>query len=205
MKKTFFPLSLIVASVLVWSCNNDSSTATTETTDSSTHTTDNTANMDTTNNMSTPSTMSSGPVDPMDTTFVSKAATGGMEEVMMANVAMQNASSQRVKDFATMMIQDHSKANNELKSIASAKSITVPADLTPEQQKDMDMIKKKTGKDFDKAYMDMMLKDHKKDVGEFEKASTNLKDADLKGFATKTLPVLKTHLDSAQAISKMKM
>ena len=101
-----------------------------------------------------------------------------------------------------MMATDHTNANNELKAMATSNSIAVPTALKTDQQMHVDMLKKKSGKDFDKAYMDMMLDDHKSDVGEFKKASTGLSDASYKAFAIKTLPVLQKHLDSAQAIHK---
>ncbi|MBD0278542.1 MAG: DUF4142 domain-containing protein [Flavisolibacter sp.] len=141
----------------------------------------------------------------MDRDFVMKAASGGMMEVEAANLAMQNASSERVKGFASMMIRDHSQANNELKTLASRRNVTLPTSPMPEEQKHLDMLKGKTGKAFDQAYMSMMVRDHQKDVGEFEKASKMCKDQECLGFASKTLPVLKTHLDSARAISKSKM
>jgi putative membrane protein len=99
-----------------------------------------------------------------------------------------------------MLVTDHSKANDELKSIASSKSVTVPAAMMPAHQKHVDMLKAKSGADFDKAYMNMMLDDHKKDIADFKKASSNGTDSDIKNFAAKTLPVLQKHLDSAQAI-----
>ncbi|MEO8770078.1 MAG: DUF4142 domain-containing protein [Ferruginibacter sp.] len=134
--------------------------------------------------------------------FVHEAGTGGMMEVELGNYAALHAQSQRVKDFGTMMATDHTAANNELKSMAMSNSIEVPAALKADQQMHVDMLKKKSGKDFDKAYMDMMVNDHKTDISEFKKASGNLSDASYKAFAMKTLPVLEKHLDSAQAIHK---
>jgi putative membrane protein len=131
-----------------------------------------------------------------------EAAQGGMMEVQLGSYAQQNALSERVKAFGAMMVRDHSKANDELKSIATTKSITLPADMSnSKDKKEMDELMKKTGKDFDKAYMKMMVDDHKKDVKAFEDASKDVKDTELKNFASSTLPVLKVHLDSAKAIA----
>src|SRR5688572_5841356 len=131
-----------------------------------------------------------------DSKFAVEAASGGMMEVQLGELAQQKARSQRVKDFGAMMVRDHSKANEELKSLAGMKNVTLP----PAPGEDhMDHIKKlteKTGAEFDKDYMKMMVDDHQEDVDNFEKASNNCKDADLKAFATKTLPVLRAHLDS---------
>ena len=142
------------------------------------------------------------PVDQESSDFAVKAASGGAMEVELGNTAQQKASNQRVKDFGSMMVRDHSKANDELKTLASNKNIVLPATLGEEHQKHVDELGKKSGADFDKDYIDMMVKDHQEDINMFEKAANSLKDADLKSFATNTLPVLKTHLDSAKAVQE---
>ncbi len=140
------------------------------------------------------------PVDNESSDFAVKAADAGMTEVKLGELAQQNASSQRVKDFGSMMVRDHSKANDELKSLASTKSITLPDSVSDEHRRHMDDLMKKKGREFDKDYIDMMVNGHQDVADMFEKASNNLKDPDLKGFATNTLPVIKAHLDSAKAI-----
>jgi len=107
-----------------------------------------------------------------------------------------------VKDFGNMLVKDHTAANNELKSMAMSNSIDVGTSMMPDHKSDMDKLMNKQGADFDKAYMDMMVKDHKKDINEFKKASTSLNNDSYKAFAAKTLPVLQKHLDSAMAIQK---
>ena len=135
-----------------------------------------------------------------DTKFAVNAADGGMLEVQLGKLAQTNGSAQVVKDFGKQMVDDHSKANEELIATAKSKNITLPTTLSEDKQKMYDDLAKKKGHDFDKAYMDMMVDDHKKDVSKFEDATKNLKDADLKAFAVKTLPVLKTHLDAINKI-----
>ncbi|KAA2238665.1 DUF4142 domain-containing protein [Chitinophaga agrisoli] len=142
------------------------------------------------------------PVDNESSDFAVKAADAGMTEVKLGELAQQNASSQRVKDFGSMMVRDHSKANDELKGIASNKSITLPDSVSAEHMRHMDDLSKKKGKDFDKDYIDMMVDGHQDVADMFDKASNNLKDPDLKGFATNTLPVIRAHLDSAKAIQE---
>lgn len=132
--------------------------------------------------------------------FAMKAAKGGIMEVELGKMAQQKASNSRVKNFGTMMVDDHSKANDELKQIASSKGIQIPSTLDDEAQKEMDELNKKSGAEFDKAYMKLMVDDHQKDVDEFKEASEKLQDTTLKGFAYRTLPVLQKHLDSAKAI-----
>ena len=140
------------------------------------------------------------PVSEDDSKFAVEAGSGGMMEVQLGELAQQKASSQQVKDFGKMMVRDHSKANDELKSIAGAKNITLPPAPGEDHMDHIKNLTEKTGKEFDKDYMKMMVDDHQDDVDAFEKLSNNAKDSDLKAFATKTLPVLRMHLDSAKAI-----
>ena len=149
-------------------------------------------------------TMSSTPVSQEDADWAVEAANGGMTEVELGKLAQQKATSERVKNFGAMMVSDHGKAGDQLKAIAARKNITLPANLSDKSQKDLDNLNKKSGRDFDKAYIDMMIDDHKKDVDKFDKASKNLKDPDLKNFATQTLPVIQMHLDSIKAIGGKK-
>lgn len=144
------------------------------------------------------------PVDEKDADFAVEAANGSMMEVEMGKVAQTKATNPRVKNFAEMLVNDHTKAGENLKSIAASKNITLPMTMGEDAQKKMADLNKKNGKDFDKAYMDMMLDDHKADVDKFKDAANDCKDADLKNFAMQTLPTLQMHLDSAKAITNKK-
>jgi putative membrane protein len=151
------------------------------------------------NNSITSGTMNSNvQLDAASIDFVSKAASGSMMEVELGNLAGQKASSQRVKNFGAMMVTDHSAAANELKALFGA---NVPAAMLPEHQQHVTMMNSKSGSAFDKAYMNMMVEDHKKDIAEFKKATEALPNDMVKAFANKTLPVLQKHLDSAKAIA----
>jgi putative membrane protein len=139
-----------------------------------------------------------------DRDFVMTAAHDGMMEVEMGRMAVERASSDDVKQFGQRMIDDHSKANEELMRIATSKGLTVPAQMDAKHQADMDKTKadmgKMTGADFDRHYISMMVKDHEKAVRLFEEQANNGKDADLKSFASTTLPTLQTHLQMARDI-----
>ena len=133
-----------------------------------------------------------------DKKFVEEAAEGGILEVELGNYAASHASNDQVKQFGQRMATDHSKANDELKSLASSKGVDVPAALDKKHQKEVDKYRKMDAGKFDKEYMEHMVKDHKQDVEEFEKEAKHSKDADLKAFAEKTLPTLQDHLRLAQ-------
>ncbi len=208
MKKILISSCIILSAIVFNACNNGNnnkdsvdsakdansqkmdSSSTNSTTDSSSSTT------------ATTTPASTTPVDKDDADFAVNAANGGMEEVQMGQLASQNAMNQRVKDFGAMMVKDHSDANNKLKSLAASKNVTLPATISNDAQKDYDKLSKKTGKDFDKAYIDMMVDDHKKDIKDFQKEAQNGKDPDIKNFASTTLPTLQMHLDSIEAIKK---
>lgn len=134
--------------------------------------------------------------------FAVKAANGGMMEVQLGEYASKNATDKSVKDFGAMLAKDHSKANDELKSLATSKNIALPATVGQDMTDNMNDLMKKKGKDFDKDYMNTMVKDHKDDIDMFQKAADNSKDSEIKAFASKTLPTLQRHLNDAEAIVK---
>lgn len=155
-----------------------------------------------TTNMNDTTARTAMPVNDDVADFAVKAANGGMMEVQLGKMAEEKATAKNVKDFGAMMVKDHSKANEELKKLAAAKNITLPATVGDDMQKHIDDLAKKSGKDFDKDYIDMMVSDHKDDIDLFEKAIKNSKDSSFKAFATKTLPTLHKHLGAAEAIVK---
>jgi putative membrane protein len=140
-----------------------------------------------------------------DGTFVHDAALGGMTEVSLGKLATSNGDSQGVKEFGQKMVDDHTKANDELAGIASGKGMVPPAALDKSHQKMVDKFGAMKGDSFDKAYWKQMLGDHKKTIALFQKESKSGKDADIKAFATKTLPTLQMHLQMVQDAMNGKM
>jgi putative membrane protein len=127
-------------------------------------------------------------------TFVEKAAQGGMTEVQASKLALQKSKNEDVKSFANHMVTDHSQANNELKTLASKKSLSVPTDLDAHHKAAIAKLSSKTGAEFDRAYAEQMSKDHDKTVALFKSASTaSGVDPDLQAFAQKTVPTLEKH------------
>ncbi len=136
-----------------------------------------------------------------DREFIMKAAQGGQMEVMMAEMAVSKATNAEVKQFAQRLLDDHSKANEELKTLASNKGLTLPAENASKTQKmKMDM-EKQAGANFDRDYMKDMVKDHQKDIAMFEREARDGKDSEVKAWAEKTLPTLREHLQMARDIA----
>lgn len=135
----------------------------------------------------------------MDKEFVTKAAQSGKAEVMLGNLAESRASSQMVKDYGKMMVMDHQKANDELATLAARRRyMTVATELPADMQKDYERISAKTGVEFDKAFMEQMVKDHEKVVKFFRKEAENGNDPEMKSWAAKMLPALEQHLQHAK-------
>jgi putative membrane protein len=139
-----------------------------------------------------------------DSIFAIEAAKGGMAEVMLGETAQKMATDPKVKEFGKMMVDDHTKANNELKAIAGGKNIMLPEGPGEDKQKEASQVTSKSGKEFDKAYVAQMVKDHEKTVKLFEDGQKNVQDTELKAFINKTLPVLKGHLEHVKGLDKMK-
>jgi putative membrane protein len=135
-----------------------------------------------------------------DTAFAMKAAQGGVAEVQMGKMAVEKASSPDVKAFGQQMVDDHTKANDDLKSLAEKKGMTLLTDMNAHQQGSYSKLRRLSGDAFDRAYVKDMVKDHEEDVKEFQKEAKNGTDEDIKGFAARTLPVLQRHLDKIKSI-----
>ena len=136
-----------------------------------------------------------------DADFAVEAADGGLYEVQLGTLALTKSTSPQLKQFAQMMVDDHTKANNELKTLAQQKGIALPDVMSEKcQKKYYDLDKKDKGEDFDKDYIDQMVKDHKDDIDKFEKEADKGNDGDIKAFAAGKLATLRHHLEEAQRI-----
>jgi putative membrane protein len=135
-----------------------------------------------------------------DADFVVDAANDGMYEVQVAALAKTNASSAKVKELAEHMMQDHSKANEELKMIASKKNITLPTKLSDKRQKDFDDLTKLKGAEFDKKYAKGMVSDHKDAIDLFKKEADKGMDGELKAWAAGKIATLQHHLTMSEEV-----
>ncbi len=137
-----------------------------------------------------------------DVAFAIKAAQGGMAEVQLGKLAAEKAESPDVKSFGQLMVDDHSKANDQLKEVAEKENMTLPTTIDAKDQALYSKLQTMSGADFDKYYMKHMVQDHEKDVKEFKKEAGNGNNQQIKTFAANTLPVLEGHLSRAKGIEK---
>ena len=139
-----------------------------------------------------------GQLSEKDYKWVKDAAQGGMSEVKLGELAQQKGTDASVKSFGERMVTDHTKANTELQGILTRKGASLPTEQARHDRSTFEHLEKQTCAEFDKAYAEHMVKDHQKDIKEFQKAAQDLNDPDLKAFAQKTLPTLQEHQRLAQ-------
>ncbi len=140
-----------------------------------------------------------------DLAFMNEAAPGGMAEVELGRMAASQAMSKDVKAFGQKMVEDHSKANQELMQVAQQKKVMLPPDVMPKHKETMAKLSRLKGAEFDREYVKAMVEDHEEDVTAFDATAKNGVDADVKAFAAKTLPTLRMHLEMIRGIQgKMK-
>ena len=198
MKKITLNLMLIGTMLIGLSACNSNTTANDDSVDTAKK-----MNEAMTDNNSTTSNPSQVTED--DTKFAVMAADAGMAEVELGKLALSKSSNADVKQYAQMMVDDHTAANNKLMAISSSKQITLPASISDKHKKHVEDMSKMSGKDFDKHYISMMVDDHGEVVDAFKKENENTKDTDLKNFTSEILPTLMKHLDQAKALKdKMK-
>jgi putative membrane protein len=137
-----------------------------------------------------------------DSAFAMKAGQANFAEVELGKLALQKSTNDDVKTFAQMMIDDHGKALDELKSIAGKKNITLPTELDAEHKQLSDRLSKLSGAAFDRAYIQAMVDGHKKVAADVRKESQSGSDPDLKAWAAKVLPTVEAHLKQAETINK---
>jgi putative membrane protein len=137
-----------------------------------------------------------------DAQFAREAASGGMMEVQLGKVAQDRASNAQVKEFGSRMVKDHSKANDQLKKIASKKDIKLPTELEAKHKATVNKLSKLKGEEFDREYMSAMVDDHKEDLEKFQRQADKGKDPELKKFAQDHVPILKKHHELAEQTRK---
>jgi putative membrane protein len=135
-----------------------------------------------------------------DRKFMETAAQHGIAEVALGRIAAEKARSPEVKQFGERMVQDHTKANQQLMQLAQQKGVQLPKETDGKHKRMMESMSKMSADKFDREYMEEMVDDHKKDIGQFREAAKDAKDPDVKNFAATTLPVLEEHHKMAQSI-----
>jgi putative membrane protein len=139
--------------------------------------------------------------DDPDATFYKKATEGGLFEVDTGNQAAKSSNNQQVKDFGSVLVTDHTAADDKLKAIAASKNITLPTTASVAEMAQKAKLDVLTGDTYDKSFVKTQIKAHRQAIALFKKEIATGQDADAKAFATETLPTLRKHLKMAESIA----
>jgi putative membrane protein len=140
-------------------------------------------------------------LDARDLEFMKDAARGGMAEVKMGELGLSNGESPAAKNFSQQLVDDHTKANQELEKLAIRKGAILPDGVSEQHKTMLQHLSSLKGREFDTAFQQHAVEDHKKDIEKFKTASAKAKDPELRSFAEKTLPALQRHLQAAESLS----
>lgn len=135
-----------------------------------------------------------------DADFVVMAFNSGLTEIEIGNIAQKNALDQEVKDLGKSTVEEFSKMNTRLKELSTEKNITIPTEVGKKSNKEIKEISERTGNIFDRAYTELMIKEHVKEIKRFEEAEKEASDPDIKAFASETLPMLRKQLAVAEEL-----
>ena len=139
-------------------------------------------------------------LDEESSAFLVDAANNSMTELQLGELAQQKSLSQKIKNFSSMLMHDHSVLKDQVKSLAAQMNVVLPDTISNKEQKQIDGLLQKRGAGFDKSFIETVIKNYEDAIGIFEKALQNKKDADINSFADKSLMTLHMHLDSAKSI-----
>jgi len=138
---------------------------------------------------------------PAAESFLQRAAEGQQAEIMLGQLASERAGDRQVRQFGAQMIEDHRKASAEIRQLASREGVVLSTQPTGKHKDKQEQFARLSGNEFDRAYIEYMLRDHRKDVKEFERTVKAIKDPQVQHWAAGTLPLLKAHLRHAQRIA----
>jgi putative membrane protein len=137
-----------------------------------------------------------------DSQYLVDQAEINLEEIEIGKLAQTKSTNAEVKKFGKMLVDEHTKSASEVSTLAKTKNFTLPTSLTEDGQDKFNKLNEKSGVDFDKKFADMMVDGHEKAIDKIKKAAENAKDADVRQWATNSIPVLTTHLEHAKVLKE---
>lgn len=197
MKRFSTLLAFLLILVAVVACKKNEGYENTESTETVATDTSGTSTSATTG-----TTATAAPLNDTDKDFVTSAERGGKAEVEVAQDALTHATNADVKAFAQKLVDDHTKANEELTQFGTSHGLTAASEIEGKMKEAKERLMKLTGKNFDQAFVKQMIDDHTETIKAFEDESAKGTDADLKSWVDKTLPTLREHLKTAQELQK---
>lgn len=141
-------------------------------------------------------------LDAHELAFLRKAAQGQLAEIALGTLAFKKASHKDVKAFGAEISEDHQYASHEVKELSATEGIYLPVQLDGEHTKQQQRLSHLSGKEFDEAFIAYMLKNHRKDLKEFEKNAATLRNEKVKQWTEEILPILTVHLKKAERVAE---
>jgi putative membrane protein len=135
--------------------------------------------------------------------FMTEAMQGNLAEIQVGKLAQQKGQTEGVRSFGSMLVSDHSAANEKAMSVAQSIGVSPPSEPSKKQKAVYDRLSKLSGESFDHEFAKAMVEDHKNDIREFEKEAKKKNDPAAE-FANETLPTLRKHLEMAQSLASGK-
>jgi putative membrane protein len=139
---------------------------------------------------------------PIDRDFLIKVANANQAEIQYSQLADKRASSNQVKDFASMLVKDHKGAGDKLADLLKGRKLAIVTGLDKDTRDEASRLGKLEGVDFDRAYLHCMIKEHKSAIAIFENQAKNGQESDIRDFAKTLLPDLRQHLKKAEQLAK---
>ena len=139
-------------------------------------------------------------VEQVDAEFIAVVNDIVNAEIIAGKLAMAKGADKRIKNFGRIMVKDYTKGWAKLVKLADAKRIPLTDTLTKETQVKIAALNNKTGKDFDRAYIEYITADHRKAITIFKRAQKNCFDKEIKKTAGKGILVFERHLEAIFSI-----
>lgn len=134
--------------------------------------------------------------------FMQKAGAAGLAEVQISRLALGRSNDQEIRRFAQRMVDDHSRANDELQRLARREGVSLPSRPDSAHRQAYDRLQRLRGNNFDRAYMDVMAPDHEQAVTLFRTEARNGRDRDVRDWAARVLPTLQGHRQMAHDVRR---
>ena len=133
--------------------------------------------------------------------FLGQAVGGQQSEIELGQLAMQKAGNEQVKQFGTRMVQDHQKAQQEIRQLATKEGVSLRIEPSEQHQQQKAQLSQLSGKEFDRAYITLMLRDHTKNMKHFEQHALVEPNQEIRQWTASALPVIKQHLEKVKTIA----
>jgi putative membrane protein len=138
-------------------------------------------------------------IDESVSDFLTEAADARMMDLAQGKLAVKRGTTEDIRKYGELMVRDQTRMLEGIQRLAKAKRVSLPKKISDEKEKWLANLQEKSGKDFDRKFVQMITIDHRRDVRKFKNAGS-IEDLDVAAFASKHLPTIEAHLQQAKEI-----